>query len=85
MCRRATRTDNEVQISLVQAHNARDWASGAPVLTPNYPADYGTDQTCTVHQEYHRQPLEDDIVDACVWVYPTAHIIKLCVPPATLF
>jgi hypothetical protein len=28
---------------------------------------------------------EDDIVDVCVWVYSSAHIIRLCVPPVTLF
>ena len=28
---------------------------------------------------------EDDIVDACLWVYSSAHIIRLCVPPVTLF
>ena len=28
---------------------------------------------------------ENDIVDACVWFYPSAHIIRLCVPPAALF
>ena len=28
---------------------------------------------------------EDDIVDVCVWVHSSAHIIRLCVPPVTLF
>ena len=28
---------------------------------------------------------ENDIVDACVWFYPSAHIIRLCVPPAAFF